>query len=174
MTKDIAISTKQLTSISVDTPDGAFHIIIDENQIARASGFWDIKELAERLPEELRSITIESTDNHPYEAHVKSYYAGDKTALDNIPRDQNGSEFQKRVWQAIGAIPYGKTISYKELATTSGNPVAVRAAGTVCGLNRLILLIPCHRVLKSDGSIGSYLYGTEIKESLLRHEDAIS
>ena len=77
------------------------------------------------------------------------------------------------IWDVISAVPYGKTISYKTLAKASGNPAAIRAAGTVCGLNRLILLIPCHRVLKSDGSIGSYLYGPKIKESLLRHEGAL-
>lgn len=173
MTKDVATSIEQLTNISIDTPDGEFHIIIDKDQIARASGFGDITELADRLSEELRGATIKPTDNHPYEAHVKAYYTGDKTALDNIPRDQNGTKFQKKVWQAISNIPYGKTVSYKELANASGNPAAIRAAGTICGLNRLILLIPCHRVLKSDGSIGSYLYGPEIKESLLRHEQVL-
>jgi methylated-DNA-[protein]-cysteine S-methyltransferase len=104
---------------------------------------------------------------------VRAYYKGDAAALDAIPRSQDGSDFQKRVWQAIGAIPYGSTLSYKQLAASSGNPAAIRAAGTICGLNRLILLVPCHRILKSDGSIGSYLYGPAIKTSLLRHEKAI-
>lgn len=156
-----------------NTPDGEFHIIFDNEGIARASGFGDLQDLKKRLPENLQSITLEPVHDHPYEKFVTAYYDGDKTALDAIPRDQTGSDFQKRVWQAISNISYGKTISYKELAEQSGNPAAIRAAGTICGLNRLILLIPCHRVLKSDGSIGSYLYGSEIKESLLRRERVI-
>lgn len=156
-----------------NTPDGEFHIIFDDGGIARASGFGDLQDLKKRLPENLQSITLELVHDHPYEKFVTAYYDGDEAALDAIPCGQTGSDFQKRVWQAISNIPYGKTISYKELAEQSGNPAAIRAAGTICGLNRLILLIPCHRVLKSDGSIGTYLYGSEIKESLLHREKAI-
>ncbi len=162
-----------LQIITTATPDGDFHIIIDDSDVARASGFGELVSLTQRLPEELQGITLQHAQNHPYEAHIHAYYNGDATALDAIPRDQNGSDFQKKVWQAISQIPYGETVSYKQLANASGNPAAVRAAGTICGLNRLILLIPCHRVLKSDGSIGSYLYGPAIKESLLRHEHAL-
>ena len=154
------------------TPDGEFHIIFDSDGIARASGFGNIQDLKERLPEELRSASLVSVDSHPYQKLVQAYYDGDKNALDAIPLDQTGSDFQKKVWQAISEVPYGKTISYKELAEKSGNPVAVRAVGAICGLNRLILLIPCHRILKSDGGIGNYLYGYEIKKSLLQHENA--
>lgn len=161
-----------LRSITTQTPDGEFHIIIDEADVARASGFGALDTLAQRLPEELRGVTIIPAADHAYEQYVKAYYDGDPTALDQIAREQDGTEFQKKVWQAINQIPYGETISYKQLADMSGNPAAIRAAGTICGLNRLILLIPCHRVLKSDGSTGSYLYGTAIKESLLRRESS--
>ena len=159
-----------LRAITTDTPEGEFHVIIDETDVARASGFGDLDELAKRLPEGLRGLAIMPEKDHPYEAHVRAYFAGDKTALDDIPRDQMGTDFQQRVWRAISDIPYGQTISYKQLADASGNPAAIRAAGTICGLNRLILLIPCHRVLKSDGSSGNYLYGVPIKESLLWRE----
>ena len=73
----------------------------------------------------------------------------------------------------LSDIPYGKTISYKELADLAGSPGGVRATGTACGKNKLVLLIPCYRVLRSDGAVGDYLYGAEIKESLLRHEGAV-
>lgn len=167
------LRTSSLYCTTNETPDGEFHIIFDDEGIARASGFGDVRDLKKRLPEELRAIALEPVHDHPYQRFVEAYYDGDKAALDAIPRDQDGGDFQKRVWDVISTIPYGKTVSYKELADASGNPAAIRAAGTICGLNRLILLIPCHRVLKSDGSIGSYLYGPEIKESLLRHEKAI-
>lgn len=163
-----------LRSITTTTPDGDFHIIIDDKDVARASGFGTLQALANRLPEELRTVPINAIQNHPYEKIVRSYYQGDGMALDSIPRSQSGSDFQKTVWQAISDIPYGKTISYKELAIASENPAAIRVAGTICGLNKLILLIPCHRVLKSDGSTGSYLYGSDIKDSLLQRESSLT
>lgn len=156
--------------ITCDTPEGIFHIIIDGREVARASGFGAIQNLRERLPDSLRGAPLEPVYNHPYEKNVAAYFNGDKTALDMIPRDQDGTELQKKVWRAISDIPYGKTISYKQLAEASGSPAAVRAAGTICGLNRLILIIPCHRILKSDGGLGGYVYGTKIKQSLLEHE----
>jgi len=162
-----------LRYITCETPDGAFHIIIDGDDVARASGFGSLINLQGRLPAEFRDVSLESVANHPYEALVAEYYSSDKSALDKIPRHQEGSDFQEKVWHAISAVPYGKTMSYKELADASGNPAAIRAAGTICGLNKLILLVPCHRILKSDGSVGSYLYGPEIKTSLLHREHAI-
>lgn len=164
----------KLVSSTVMTPDGMFHMIMDDHEVVRASGFGPLEELVKRLPGELQSSTIEPETDHAYADLVKAYYDGDTTALDRIPRVQDGSDFQRRVWAAIAAIPFGETRSYKHLANASGNPAAIRAAGTICGLNKLILLVPCHRILKSDGSIGSYLYGPIIKESLLKHEGAIA
>lgn len=163
-----------LESISMTTPDGAFHIIMTSDSVAIASGYGDFEALRTRLSDDMARLPIRSVMGHDYETSIKDYYNGDFAALDTIPRSQSGTDFQKNVWNAIAAIPYGKTISYKELAHMSGNEAAVRAAGTVCGLNRLILLVPCHRVLKSDGGIGSYLYGAVIKESLLRREGSIT
>jgi methylated-DNA-[protein]-cysteine S-methyltransferase len=162
-----------LKIITVHTPNGAFHIIVDDNDVARASGFGAIADLLKRLPGPILNANIQVARSHPYEKLVKAYYYGDGTALARIPRTLNGSDFQKKVWESISSIPYGKTISYRALAETVGNSGAIRAAGTTCGMNRLILLIPCHRVLKSDGSIGNYLYGPNIKKSLLQHEGAI-
>lgn len=162
-----------LRDITNHTPDGAFHIIIDADDFAHASGFGDIDDLRQRLPEPLRGLALEPVQAHPYQQLVTAYYNGDATALNAIPRKQDGSEFQKRVWQAISNIPYGSTVTYKELALAAGNPAAIRAAGTICGLNRHILLVPCHRVLRSDGGIGNYLYGSAIKTSLLRREGSL-
>ncbi len=159
-----------LRSVTVETPVGDFHIIIDTAEIARASGFGTLANLTAWLPEDVRSMAIESIDNHKYATLVQAYFRGDRTALDTIPRTQPGTEFQKACWHAIGTVPFGHTISYKQLANIAGKPAAIRAAGTICGKNRLALLIPCHRILKSDGSVGSYLYGSDIKEELLKHE----
>ncbi|OGL22410.1 hypothetical protein A2707_03750 [Candidatus Saccharibacteria bacterium RIFCSPHIGHO2_01_FULL_45_15] len=165
---------KNLRIITSNTPDGDFHMVVDGDDVVRASGYGSTGDLIKRYDSLLDVTTVTHTDNHPYLDDVSAYYNGDTTALDKIPRLQDGTEFQKRVWQAMSDIPYGHTLSYKQLAEASGNPAAIRAAGTICGLNRLILLVPCHRILKSNGSIGNYLYGQAIKESLLRHEGAIN
>jgi len=91
------------------------------------------------------------------------------TAAD-IPLDVKGTAFQEAVWRELRKIPAGETRSYSEIAAAAGNPKAVRAAGSANGANNVAVLIPCHRVLRSDGSIGGYAYGTGIKEELLRRE----
>ncbi len=93
------------------------------------------------------------------------------TARD-IPLDVKGTAFQQSVWQALREIPAGETRSYGELAAALGNPKASRAVGGANGANNIAVLIPCHRVVQADGSIGGYAYGTKIKAELLKREDA--
>jgi len=88
----------------------------------------------------------------------------------DIPLDVKGTAFQERVWQELRKIPAGETRSYSEIAAAAGNPKAVRAAGSANGANNVAVLIPCHRVVRSDGSVGGYAYGSEIKSELLRRE----
>ncbi len=81
-----------------------------------------------------------------------------------------GTDFQKRVWQELLNIPYGQTRTYKEIAKAIGNERAVRAVATAIGKNPLMIIIPCHRVIGSDGKIRGYAYGLDIKENLLSLE----
>jgi len=90
----------------------------------------------------------------------------------DLPVDVAGTAFQQSVWAALRAIPPGETRSYGEIAAAVGRPGAVRAAGTACGDNSLAILIPCHRVLRGDGSLGGYAYGVARKEKLLAKEGA--
>ncbi len=87
-----------------------------------------------------------------------------------IPLDVKGTAFQQRVWAALRDIPAGETRSYGELAAALGNPKASRAVGSANGANNIAVLIPCHRVVQADGSIGGYAYGPEIKRELLKRE----
>jgi AraC family transcriptional regulator of adaptative response/methylated-DNA-[protein]-cysteine methyltransferase len=89
----------------------------------------------------------------------------------DLPLDICGTAFQQAVWAALRAIPPGETRSYGEIAAAVGRPGAVRAAGTACGDNGLAVLIPCHRVLRSDGTLGGYAYGLERKKALLEREE---
>lgn len=83
-----------------------------------------------------------------------------------------GTEFQKKVWGALLRIPYGKIISYREEAEIAGNPNASRAVGNANGRNPIAIFIPCHRVIKSDGTLGGYSSGLDIKKRLLTLEGA--
>jgi AraC family transcriptional regulator of adaptative response/methylated-DNA-[protein]-cysteine methyltransferase len=89
---------------------------------------------------------------------------------DDIPLDVRGTAFQQRVWAELRKIPPGETRSYAEIAAAAGKPKAVRAAGTANGANNVAVLIPCHRVIRSDGSLGGYAYGLDIKRELLARE----
>lgn len=84
--------------------------------------------------------------------------------------DPAGTEFQRKVWRAISSIPRGETRSYKWLAKKAGQPDAVRAAANACGANPLPIVIPCHRVIASDGTIGGFSSGIALKRKLLRLE----
>ncbi|MEP4784130.1 MAG: methylated-DNA--[protein]-cysteine S-methyltransferase, partial [Erythrobacter sp.] len=92
-------------------------------------------------------------------------------AADTIPLDVKGTAFQQRCWQALREIPAGETRSYGEQAAMLGNPKASRAVGSANGANNIAVLIPCHRVVQANGSIGGYAYGPEIKRELLKRED---
>ena len=88
----------------------------------------------------------------------------------NIPLDVQGTAFQEAVWQELRKIPEGETRSYSDIAAAIGRPKAVRAVGSANGANHVAVLIPCHRVVRSDGTMGGYAYGLEIKQRLLEKE----
>jgi AraC family transcriptional regulator of adaptative response/methylated-DNA-[protein]-cysteine methyltransferase len=90
----------------------------------------------------------------------------------NLPLDVRGTAFQQRVWQALQKIPVGRTVSYAEVAEQIGAPKAVRAVASACAANNLAVAIPCHRVVRSDGTLANYAWGVERKEKLLAAEGA--
>jgi AraC family transcriptional regulator, regulatory protein of adaptative response / methylated-DNA-[protein]-cysteine methyltransferase len=100
------------------------------------------------------------------EAQLREYLAGDRTEFD-LPLDAPGSAFQERVWRELARIPYGATISYRELADRVGAPAASRAVGRANGSNRVALIIPCHRVVAANGGLGGYGGGLAAKRLLL-------
>lgn len=100
---------------------------------------------------------------------LAEYFAGERIFF-SVPVELKGTAFQQRVWQALRSIPYGRTISYREQAGELGQETAVRATGTANGCNPVAIIVPCHRVVRSDGSLGGYAGGLEIKATLLRLE----
>jgi methylated-DNA-[protein]-cysteine S-methyltransferase len=103
---------------------------------------------------------------------LSRYFGGELAAIDTLAVELNGTEFQKRVWQALRRIPSGSTLSYAELARRIGEPAAVRAVGAANGANPVALVVPCHRVIGSNGTLTGYGGGLERKRWLLDHEHA--
>lgn len=107
---------------------------------------------------------------HPYVQAVAHYFEGDMKALDAIKYSRHATDFYQDVYRVMSAIPAGSVMSYQDIAKRIGRPRAVRAVGTACGRNTLPLIVPCHRVVKSDGTMGNYAFGTDVKQYLLEHE----
>ena len=91
-----------------------------------------------------------------------------------IPLDPDGTEFQKKVWDHLSQIPFGKTLSYQDFSVNIGDIKAIRAVASANGQNPIAIIIPCHRVIGSDGSLTGYASGLDRKEWLLQHEGAIA
>ena len=104
---------------------------------------------------------------------ISDYFDGDLTALNAIKVRQPGAPFSQAAWKAMRRVKAGKTLSYAELADRAGSPAAVRAAGSACAKNAIVLVVPCHRIVKTGGALGNYAYGLNKKEWLLRFEAAL-
>jgi AraC family transcriptional regulator of adaptative response/methylated-DNA-[protein]-cysteine methyltransferase len=102
-------------------------------------------------------------------ASVVGFVEAPALGLD-LPLDIQGTAFQQRVWQALREIPAGETASYSEIARRIGSPKSVRAMARACGANTLAVAIPCHRVVKQDGTLSGYWWGVQRKRALLERE----
>lgn len=160
------------------TPVGPLAIVVDPTDGAVVvSGFNDLDDQQGRLSAADRRRGFRqvrrSAALDPVRAAVEAYDSNDVDALDTIVVRQAGGPFQQAAWAAMRDVPAGKTITYTELAVSAGNSRAVRAAGTACARNMVAPFVPCHRILRSDGTLGGYYYGLDVKTALLRHEGAL-
>lgn len=106
----------------------------------------------------------------PFAEAMLEHVTGERPEIDDLPLDIRATAFQLRVWRALKQIPYGETRSYSEVAKSIGEPRAARAVARACATNPVALAIPCHRVVRNDGSMGGYGFGVERKEVLLATE----
>lgn len=141
------------------TPLGITEIIGDENGIAVIS-VSDEGEISNKIPEALQEAVSQLTD----------YFEGKRTDFD-FKLNPKGTEFQQKVWQALLEIPFGKTMSYMELSKKLGDVKAIRAVASANGKNPLWIVVPCHRVIGTDGSLTGYAGGLWRKKWLLEHEN---
>lgn len=123
-----------------------------------------VSELCEEFP--FAEIRPDAARLRPWVAAFERYLAGRTQRLE-VPLDVRASQFQRRVWDALCAIPYGRTRSYSEVAATLGQPRAARAVARACASNPVALAVPCHRVVGKGGGSGGYRWGVERKRWLL-------
>jgi AraC family transcriptional regulator, regulatory protein of adaptative response / methylated-DNA-[protein]-cysteine methyltransferase len=151
-----------------DTSLGKMLIAATDKGICRLSFDEDEAELHRRFP----NATIEAGGAALDEVVRGAVSAVERPShMPDLPLDVAGTAFQQKVWAELRRIPPGETRSYAQIAAAVGSPNAVRAAGSANGANNVAVLIPCHRVIRSDGSLGGYAYGLDRKEKLLKLEE---
>jgi methylated-DNA-[protein]-cysteine S-methyltransferase len=153
--------TTPTATMPLETPIGRLVLECDEDVLI---GVW--------LPNERRHPRRDGSDVPPVlketATQLEEYFAGERTSFD-LPMELDGTEFQRQVWTELTRIPYGETISYGELARRVGRPNGPRAVGQANGRNPIPIIVPCHRVLASNG-IGGYGGGLKVKRALLSVE----
>ena len=156
----------------LDTPDGTFGILTRDGSVI-ASGWTESAEhLLARLAEKNRPTSVVDGDTGQAADAVRAFYGGDLAAIMAVPVTQSGTTLQHAGWQALRTIAPGTPLTYSEFAVHLGSPSAVRAAASICARNAPALFVPCHRVLRSDGTMGGFAWGVAVKESLLAREAA--
>ncbi len=164
---------KLLTTSQIDTPLGTLLAIGDDVALYLLE-FVEKKALEreiERLQQKMKSSLIPGKTKpiKQIESELEQYFSG-KLSDFKTPLVPIGSPFQKRVWEELQKIPFGETRSYAEMAQAIGKPTAFRAAASANGANQFVIVIPCHRVINSNGALGGYSCGLHRKEWLLKHE----
>ncbi len=147
-----------MESAIIKTPLGFAELVGDENGLASITVF-DEERLTDIIPEVLEDAAHQ----------LNEYFEGNRMEF-NLVLNPEGTDFQKRVWDALQQIPYGKTLSYLELSKILGDVKAIRAVASANGKNPLWIVIPCHRVIGSNGDLTGYAGGLHRKKWLLEHE----
>jgi methylated-DNA-[protein]-cysteine S-methyltransferase len=143
----------------IKTPLGIAKIVGDEKGISEIS-VLDEGNISKSIPKELKEVV----------AQLKDYFSGKRNDFD-LKLNPKGTDFQQKVWKELLNIPFGKTISYLDIAKKLGDPKVIRAAASANGKNPLWIVVPCHRVIGTDGSLTGYAGGLWRKKWLLEHEN---
>jgi len=145
------------------SPIGAIKMVSSEHCIQQLT-FIDHPELEDNETEQIMPAVI-----HQCMEELIEYFAGKRRSF-TVPIDQEGTEFQQKVWKELYEIPFGKTLSYADLAKKLGDPKVIRAAASANGKNKIAIIVPCHRIIGTDQSLVGYAWGKARKRWLLQHE----
>jgi len=159
-----------LYSSTVNSPVGPLRIIASDNGVRAV--LWPTDQ-----PRRVPLADVERNDEHPVlvaaSQQLEEYFAGERQDFD-LPLDPAGTDFQQSAWMALRSIPYGSTVSYGEQAAQMGDKRKARAVGAANGRNPISIIVPCHRVVGSNGSLTGFAGGIETKDWLLTHERRIA
>ena len=152
-----------MNQVFIASPLGTLEISGDLNGISSVTFLEDEFPQSEKIPDALKTAVIQ----------LQEYFDGNRTDFD-LKLNPQGTDFQKRVWQELSQIPFGKTTSYLQMAKNLGDPKVIRAAASANGKNPIAIIIPCHRVIGSDQSMTGYAGGIWRKKWLLAHESPVT
>jgi methylated-DNA-[protein]-cysteine S-methyltransferase len=150
----------------MESPVGKLKLIASSDALVAV--LWE-RERPDRVKLEAAKLDRRQPILCEAERQLVEYFAGSRTQFD-LPLEPRGTEFQRKIWQALRAIPFGQTRSYLDLAKAVGSPRAVRAVGAANGKNPLSIVVPCHRVIGADGRLVGFAGGVENKAKLLALE----
>ncbi|GFZ84187.1 methylated-DNA--[protein]-cysteine S-methyltransferase [Nesterenkonia alkaliphila] len=159
---------------TVTTPDGPFTIIGDAHHVLASGWTEDEASLRGLIHPQLRA----QAEKEDYDdalltraaQAVHAYYSGDTASIAEVPVRQRSGPYRERAWEVLRQVQPGAPVTYAEYAQRTGSPGAVRAAAGACAQNAAALFVPCHRVIRTDGTLGGFRYGLGIKASLLERE----
>jgi len=163
-----------LLSRTISSPIGKLYLVTSSDVVLglNLSGIDSIVANLEPEHQEMK-LRKEASPSRATQALI-DYFDGDLNAFNSIKVRQKGGDFSQAAWSGMRKIKAGKTESYAQLAKRAGNPAAVRAAGSACAKNKIVIIVACHRIINSNGTIGAYGPGSEKKLWLLRHEGALA
>ncbi|WP_226359156.1 methylated-DNA--[protein]-cysteine S-methyltransferase [Pseudonocardia sp. ICBG601] len=154
-----------------DTPAGPFTAVVDDDGHVLASGWTaSVDELLALVHRSLAPTTVVEGDLGAVGEAVDRYHDGELSVIDDVPVRQRSGPYRELAWDVLRTVPAGAPVTYTGYAEKTGRPAAVRAAAGACASNAAALFVPCHRVLRSDGTLGGFRYGLAVKRWLLEHE----
>jgi methylated-DNA-[protein]-cysteine S-methyltransferase len=158
---------------TVTTAAGPFTAVVDDDGAVLASG-WTAE--ADDLVPLIHPSLVGDGELHVHDDlgavtdAIRAYHEGDLGAIEGIPVVQRSGDFLMHAWDVLRTVEPGEPVSYASYAELAGRPAAVRAAASACARNAAALFVPCHRVVRTDGTLGGFRWGTDVKRWLLDHE----
>lgn len=160
-----------LRSSTIATPLGPLTLVASDG-VLRAAAFTDEPaEVKARMGAGARELELRHADDlGPISDALRAYFDGELHAIDGLTVEQAGNGWFQSAWKVMREVRAGSTISYRELASRVSDPGNARVAGFACATNQVVLVVPCHRIVRTGGALGDYYYGLDVKRWLLRHE----
>lgn len=156
-----------------DTPAGPFTAVVDADGYVLASGWTtSVDELLGLIHPSLAPTDVVEGELGPVGEAIDRYHDGDLSAIDGVGVRQRSGPYREHAWDVLRTVPAGAPVTYTGYAVKTGRPAAVRAAAGACAHNAAALFVPCHRVLRTDGTLGGFRWGLPVKRWLLDHESA--